>query len=722
MKPPLTAGRSVEPLWWGNAGFAALATLGERHLRRPRFRNPTASPLNLGAQDFTLEFWYLPLPGGAGEQTVIEVGTGPRGENDRFTRLALHSETGVLRLYRGEGKPVAELGAPRQALQAGSSRWVHLALTHSAAWRRVTVFVDGRPQSSVEAALPGPLEQGEEAYLTIGCDGRFARRLRGRLDELRVSSAVLYNGPFAPPGSFSLTYSGRLVRTEPPTGTTLLFPGGRPAALPVELGSRKHLFIDDALIAHSEGVAFVPNPPERREKVFEDLRGHLTLVEDETGLLRIYYRVKEDWLAVVTSRDGVRWEYPDLGWEHDGLRNVVLAAPVGLGNVFIDRTAPPEQRWKYFSGIRRNSMFVFTSADGWRFVPHETAALPFAAGSQSILYYDDQRRLWVGHHRSDYGATPWGRTERRFVLSETDRLLEPWPWQPATPERTAQIAGQRRIKDRQLDPWFLDNGPLSPPGLGIELPEVMGPDERLDPQATDIYTTKVIKYPWAPDVYLAFPAVYFHYDHVPPPTRSTLSDRSRQLGSGVVEVQLAVSRDGRTWKRYPRPAYVPINSGGADSIHMMFMAHGMVRRGNEIWQYAGGHPGNGVHYHSAWVRQPNSPLWRFVQRRDGFVALEAAYTGGSFTTHPLRFAGRRLVLNVDKLEITSLHDADSPVAHDGMKPLLTPGPSALPRWVSLMSWAGPSKATRSTIASTSTAIFSPSRSSSSAGGARTFRP
>lgn len=30
-----------------------------------------------------------------------------------------------------------------------------------------------------------------------------------------------------------------------------------------------------------------------------------------------------------------------------------------------------------------------------------------------------------------------------------------------------------------------------------------------------------------------------------------------------------------------------------------------------------------------------------------------------------------LVLNGDKLDITSLHDADSPVAHEGMKPLLT---------------------------------------------------
>src|SRR5690606_4024032 len=30
-----------------------------------------------------------------------------------------------------------------------------------------------------------------------------------------------------------------------------------------------------------------------------------------------------------------------------------------------------------------------------------------------------------------------------------------------------------------------------------------------------------------------------------------------------------------------------------------------------------------------------------------------------------------LVLNNGKLEVTSLHDADSPVAYDGMKPLLT---------------------------------------------------
>jgi hypothetical protein len=34
-------------------------------------------------------------------------------------------------------------------------------------------------------------------------------------------------------------------------------------------------------------------------------------------------------------------------------------------------------------------------------------------------------------------------------------------------------------------------------------------------------------------------------------------------------------------------------------------------------------------------------------RRDGFVAVRAAYAGGEFTTPTLRFSGRELVLNVD---------------------------------------------------------------------------
>jgi hypothetical protein len=370
--------------------------------------------------------------------------------------------------------------------------------------------------------------------------------------------------------------------------------------------------------------------------VLDHIRGHLSLVEDEEGLLRLYYRGPADCLQVMTSRDGVHWEKPDLGHgEFQGERNVVVREPVALGNVFIDPNAPPESRWKYFSGIRRQAMFIFTSSDGWSFKPFETAALPFSAGSQSIIYYDDQRQLYVGHHRSDYARMPGGKTQRRFVLSETREVLGPWPWQRIPPGHTAEIAREQGIRPDRLDPWFLDNGPLTPCGPGVELPTVFGPDEKLDPVGTDIYTTKV------------FPAVYFHYDGDGPPERQILDEKERNRGSGVTEVQLAVSRDGLTWKHYPRPAYVPIGSFGSNDVHMYFLTHGMVRRGNQIWQYVGGHDGNGIAYHSAWGEKGPWPLIRLVQRLDGFVAAEAAYTGGKLTTRPLKFTGNQLKLNID---------------------------------------------------------------------------
>lgn len=115
----------------------------------------------------------------------------------------------------------------------------------------------------------------------------------------------------------------------------------------------------------------------------------------------------------------------------------------------------------------------------------------------------------------------------------------------------------------------------------------------------------------------------------------------------MTEVQVAASRDGLSWRRYPRPAYVPIGGNGSNDVHMYFLTHGMVRRGNEIWQYVGGHDGNGIAYHSAWGQKGPWPLIRLIQRVDGFVAAEGAYTGGTFKTRPLRFQGKRLKLNVD---------------------------------------------------------------------------
>jgi hypothetical protein len=55
-------GRTVKPMNWQNAHFAAMMTSGERQLRRQvGFPQATQTGLNLGSVfDWTVEFWYKP--------------------------------------------------------------------------------------------------------------------------------------------------------------------------------------------------------------------------------------------------------------------------------------------------------------------------------------------------------------------------------------------------------------------------------------------------------------------------------------------------------------------------------------------------------------------------------------------------------------------------------------------------------------------------------------
>jgi Concanavalin A-like lectin/glucanases superfamily len=646
LKPlPPAPGRKIEPMTWMNATFCALSTNGEKHLRTPGFPNVTASKLNLGAFDWTVEFWFMPTRDSAGQGIVFEIGQGPRGENDRVTRLSLDADRSAFTLLNQPSGVALKIPTDRGVLRQG---WHHLAFVYDAAALQLHHYVDGSVQPLPAKAALKALDHGDEAYLSIGRDGLWNRPLTGRLDELRVSDHQVYTAAFRPPDSFSVTYGHGLPKVTLKAGPPLLFGPTAATTGAVPLGSRKHLFLDAALVAEMRGITFTPNPPRRAEKVLDHVRGHLSMVDDPDGVLRLYYRGPEDTLAVMTSKDGIHWVKPDLGYgEYQGEKNIVLRKPVALGNVFLDPNAPPEGRWKYVSGIRRQSIFVYSSPDGWSFQQNETAALPFAAGSQSVVFYDDQRQSYMGYHRSDYGETAAGHTQRRQVLSEVKDLLAPWPFDHITSERTAEVARHEPIQADKLDPWFLDNGPLTPPGLGIELPTAMGRDPSIDPEGTDLYVSKAVKYGWAPDAYLAFPSVYFHYRDDGPNTRRILGTKERGRGSGVTEVQVSVSRDGASWKRYPRPAYVPLGGDGSNSSHMYFLTHGVFRRGNEIWQYVGGHDGNGIAYHSAIGEKGPWPLYRLVQRLDGFVAAEAAYTGGMLRTRTLTFMGKRLRLNVD---------------------------------------------------------------------------
>jgi hypothetical protein len=237
--------------------------------------------------------------------------------------------------------------------------------------------------------------------------------------------------------------------------------------------------------------------------------------------------------------------------------------------------------------------------------------------------------------------TPGGKTERSAVMTETKDLMRPWPFRPVSQAEQTERAKTWRLGRK--NPYYVDNGPVTPPGFGAEYPRVFAPQDGFDSPGVDIYVPKAEKYAWAPDAYVAFPLMYFHYDGEGPAARETLGLEERGRGSGPLETQMAVSRDGVHWKRYPRPAYIGIGRHAGLDLKKTYIAHKMVRRGDEIWQY---YVGSEL-YHSPWKKEGRDAIFRVVQRLDGFVSADFAYTGGNLTTKPLAFSGDRLVMNVD---------------------------------------------------------------------------
>jgi hypothetical protein len=638
VRMPPAEGRTIEPMTWFNAKFAALMTSGELHLRKEvGFVNPTGTGINLGDFDWTVEFWYSlaetsqsSMPTGI----VFELGSGPRGENDQVTKLRWNNDSFVL-ANRASG---TVLDIPSDAHTPG---WHHYAFTYDAAASQLRHYVDGQLQALPVKADLEALPFGDEAYLSLGRDGAWKNPLRGMLDEFRVSRGLVYAGNFDPPASFAESVDP----VELAVGPGPLF---QTSDGPLQLGNRKHVFIDDEILADIGDVEFVVNPPKRAERVIDNIKGdfrkHLTVVEGDDGLIRIYNSVENDYLAVYTSRDGVNFEHPDLGrGEVGGRKNIVISDNVGgLGNPFFDPQAPEAERWKFFTDYQRRGIYLYTSPDGYDWKRHKTVVLPFRSGTQSSTFYDDQRQLYVAYHRSGIYHTPAGATQRTSVVTEHSDLRVPAPFDALTQQDYFDLRSEYPLRDPL--PWFSDNGPLTPGGFGMEYPHRFDPIPE-DPVGVDFYLTKATKYDWAADTYIAFPVGYFHYEKDGPLTRTILMDEDRGRGSGPLESQLSVSRNGIDWKRYPRPAYVGIGRHEGRDVVTAYIAHGMIRRGEEIWQYYFGE----TQYHSAYVKDEDGRgVYRLVQRLDGFVSVDSPYDREeTIVTKPLVFDGDRLQLNID---------------------------------------------------------------------------
>jgi hypothetical protein len=431
---------------------------------------------------------------------------------------------------------------------------------------------------------------------------------------------------------------------------------GQAAAAPTPGGggthaarSNRQLFIDEQFIEKREGAQLTVNPPQRKELVLfaehEWESGGITsycnvlwdeqhkeyrlyyvpVVPNEPGTLKSGLRFH---LALATSKDGIHWEKPERGVVdfRGSKKNNIVIDNEREGTVIIDPNAPPERRYGYLSGVN-TGIYYYSSADGVTFNKSKDPVSPHHSDSQISTFWDDQRKKYVHHFKAYNGKTDeWYQSPQIEINPKI-----PFP-QKEPLQRTVA-----RIETENLgDTW---KGPFR---------VVMAKDPN-DPPGMDLYTNAAEKYALTPDVYVAFPTPYYHYNE---PYRKYLNEPTLAIGGktndGSLETQLAVSRDGITWTRH-RTSYVPMFRHDGLDLKVVMGFPGIIYHPDRIDQYVAGY----AFTHGdtqARVRLKGRELggvYRLCQRIDGFMSADFAYGGGSLVTRPLTFEGKHLLLNVN---------------------------------------------------------------------------
>src|SRR5688500_817662 len=180
----------------------------------------------------------------------------------------------------------------------------------------------------------------------------------------------------------------------------------------------RHLFLDPAIIADSDGAQLRVNRASRRETViFADrpwehhLISFFLTVREDQGRLRMWYVCRDDWgeggqanLAYAESSDGVKWTKRNLGlYDYKGSRNNILMGLHSLeGVVFQDPNMPPEERYIYVStGKPANApngptgLYRHYSPDGLRWKRDPQPLIQAGSDTQNVVWWDDRLKEYV---------------------------------------------------------------------------------------------------------------------------------------------------------------------------------------------------------------------------------------------------------------------------------------------------------------------------------------
>jgi len=415
------------------------------------------------------------------------------------------------------------------------------------------------------------------------------------------------------------------------------------AATPVAIG--RHLLFDDRLIdgERTRNVQLTLTKPYAVERVLRpeaawEALGFIfySTVIDHEGTVMLYYgcydATKGKHLCLATSADGRDWTRPSLGLaEFNGSKdNNLFPFEAVEAGVFLDRSAPPDKRFRllhnrHWPDPATAGVYLSSSRDGINWVQNETRLFPRVPDSQPSAFFSPVESRYHIYLRS------WTAQRKRAISHVAVRDVgKPWPF-----DRTV----------KPLHVW----GPKKVATPSFELPVVMSPDAQ-DADNVHLYTSCVVRYPWALDACFAFPAAYFHFKG------PALKARALDGNDGTFDAQLAVSRDGVRWERFREPWIEPDYRDGV-ALQLVSMSAGMIRRGREIHQFFVGWPythnrpvewDRDPESRAEWIKKDLGGIYRATTRVDGFVARKAGNEEGILTTRLLEFGAKTgLRLNID---------------------------------------------------------------------------
>ena len=423
--------------------------------------------------------------------------------------------------------------------------------------------------------------------------------------------------------------------------TIAIFPSVLNAQSATDIGMRRELFVDRALVEKIEGGAQLRlHHPVARELAMTHgepwegtSAGYHTAFRDG-DIYRLYYRglhievgeksistgKHEPFYCLAESKDGIIWTRPELGiveFEGSKKNNIILRGP-GTHNFAPFKDSNPdcasEAKYKALGGGQKESggLIAFQSPDGvhWSRLTEKPVITKGAFDSQNLAFWD----ATIGRYRAYYRIFSKGET-----TAET--------WKPA---------GVRAIRTATSDDFLTWENETD---LSYQ-----------DSPSMQLYTNQVHPYVRAPHLLVGLPSLYIERGWSPsmralpdPEDREKRANAHLRYGTALTEVQLMASRDGVHFKRWNEAFMRPgVERPGTWQYGQQFAAcHAVVTKsslpgaGDELSIYSS---------ESGWHGDSNA-LRRYTLRLDGFVSVNAPMKGGEITTKPIVFSGDQLELN-----------------------------------------------------------------------------